>query len=364
MTHSIKRLIAITYSITLLFSNGALANNSELTTVSTFDAQHPPGNIAITPSGRKFLSIHGFYGQNQKIMELLSDGTTKPYPNEQWAYAYNKGKGFYGVLGINVSSDGILWMLDTSGPDHAGRLVGWDTNQEQLHKIIYLAKPTITDTSFLNDLVIDNKHGVIYIADTAQGSQAAIIIVNLKTGEARRVLQDSQYTTAEDIDIVINGRTMNLGGQPARLGVNPITLDPNEDWLYFGSMSGTSVYRIATSAINNKSLSTKALEAKVIRYGTKPISDGITVDGGGNVYVTDITNNAIGVVKPSGDYKVLFKDERLSWPDGFSYGADHKIYFTVNDLHNSPVLSNDKTQNPNKFKVMSFTPLVKGKVGR
>ena len=68
MTHSIKRLIAITYSITLLFSNGALANNSELTTVATFDAQHPPGNIAITPSGRKFLSIHGFYGQNQKII--------------------------------------------------------------------------------------------------------------------------------------------------------------------------------------------------------------------------------------------------------------------------------------------------------
>ncbi|WP_350605641.1 L-dopachrome tautomerase-related protein [Pseudoalteromonas sp. MER144-MNA-CIBAN-0113] len=364
MTHLKKRIIAITYSITLLVSNGALANNSELTTVATFDAQHPPGNIAITPSGRKFLSIHGFYGQNQKIMELLSDGTTKPYPNEQWAYAYNKGKGFYGVLGVNVSSDGILWMLDTSGPDHAGRLVGWDTNQEQLHKIIYLAKPTITDTSFLNDLVIDNKHGVIYIADTAQGTQAAIIIVNLKTGEARRVLQDSQYTTAENIDMVINDRTIRLGGQPARLGVNPITLDPNEDWLYFGSMSGTSVYRIATSAINNEQLSAKALEAKVMRYGTKPISDGITVDGGGNVYVTDITNGAIGVVKPSGDYEVLFKDDRLSWPDGFSYGADHKIYFTVNDLHNSPVLSNDKTQNPNKFKVMSFTPLVKGKVGR
>ncbi|KGK02071.1 MULTISPECIES: L-dopachrome tautomerase-related protein [Pseudoalteromonas] len=364
MTHLKKRLIAITYSITLLVSNGALANNSELTTVATFDAQHPPGNIAITPSGRKFLSIHGFYGQNQKIMELLSDGTTKPYPNEQWAYAYNKSKGFYGVLGVNVSSDGILWMLDTSGPDHAGRLVGWDTNQEQLHKIIYLAKPTITDTSFLNDLVIDNKHGVIYIADTAQGTQAAIIIVSLKTGEARRVLQDSQYTTAENIDMVINGRTMRLGGQPARLGVNPITLDPNEDWLYFGSMSGTSVYRIATSAINNEQLSAKALEAKVMRYGTKPISDGITVDGGGNVYVTDITNGAIGVVKPNGDYEVLFKDDRLSWPDGFSYGADHKIYFTVNDLHNSLVLSNDKTQNPNKFKVMSFTPLVKGKVGR
>ena len=368
MTHIKKLLLAAACSTALLGSNAVSANtdnqNADLKTVATFDAQHPPGNIAITPSGRKFLSVHGFFGQKQKIMELLSDGTTKPYPNEEWAYAYNNGKGFYDVLGINVSSDGVLWMLDTSGPDHAGRLVGWDTNKEQLHKIIYLAKPTITDTSFLNDLVIDNKHGVVYIADTAQGSQAAIITVNLKTGVARRVLQDSYYTTAENIDMVIDGRTMSLGGQPARLGVNPITLDPNEDWLYFGSMSGTSVYRIATSAINNESLSAKALEDKVTRYGTKPISDGIIVDGGGNVYVTDITNGAIGVVKPTGDYEVLFKDERLSWPDGFSYGADHKIYFTVDDLHNSPVLNNGKNQSHGKFKVMSFEPLVKGKVGR
>lgn len=362
---NVKKLLAvIVYGITILVSSSAFANENVLKTVAKFDAQHPPGNIAITPSGRTFLSIHGFYGQKQKIMELLDDGTTIPYPNKEWAYAYDKGKGFHNVLGINVSAEGILWMLDTSGPNHAGRLVGWDTNKEQLHKIIYLAKPIITDGSFLNDLVIDNKHGVVYIADTAQGREAAIITVSLKTGKARRVLQGSPYTTSEDIDIVIDGRTMRIGGQPARLGVNPITLDPNEDWLYFGSMSGTSVYRIATSAINDQSLSAKALNNKVMRYGTKPISDGITVDGGGNVYVTDITNGAIGVVKPSGNYEVLFKDDRLSWPDGFSYGADDKIYFTVNDLHNSPVLGDEKTQNSNKFKVMSFDPLVKGKVGR
>jgi sugar lactone lactonase YvrE len=297
-------------------------------------------------------------------MELLTDGTTIPYPNKEWAFAYNNGKGFYGVLGINVSAEGILWMLDTSGPDHAGRLVGWDTKNEQLHKVIYLAKPTITDTSFLNDLVIDNKHGYIYIADTAQGSQAAIISVNLETGAARRVLQDNSYTTAENIDIVIDGRAMEIGGQPARLGVNPITLEPNEDWLYFGSMSGTSVYRIATSAIINAGLSSKELEQKVQRYGTKPISDGIVVDGGGNVYVTDITNGAIGVVKPNGDYEILFKDERLVWPDGFSYGPDHKIYVTVNELHRSPPLNNGEDASQGKFSVLSFTPLVKGKVGR
>lgn len=359
-----KLLSVIAYSVALLTTATTLANNSDLHTVATFDAQHPPGNIAITPSGRKFLSIHGFYGQKQKIMELMPDGTTKPYPNEEWAYNYNNGKGFYGVLGINVSADGVLWMLDTSGPDHAGRLVGWDTKSEQLDKIIYLAKPTITDKSFLNDLAVDNKNGYIYIADTAQGSQAAIIAVNLKTGAARRILQDSHYTRAENIDIVIEGRTMKIGGQAARLGVNPITLEPNEDWLYFGSMSGTSVYRVATSAIINESLSSKELEGKVQRYGTKPISDGIIVDGGGNIYVTDITNGAIGVVKPSGDYQVLFKDERIVWPDGFSYGDDDKIYLTVNKLHRSPILNNGKDDSQGQYSVLSFKPLVKGKVGR
>jgi sugar lactone lactonase YvrE len=359
-----KLLLAVTFSITLLSAASTSANSSKLHTVAKFDAQHPPGNIAITPSGRKFLSIHGFYGQKQKVMELLGDGTTRPYPNEEWAYTYNNGKGFYDVLGINVSTDGVLWMLDTSGPDHAGRLVGWNTNTEQLHKIIYLAKPTITDTSFLNDLAVDNKNGYIYVADTAQGNQAAIIAVNLKTGAARRILQDSHYTTAENIDMIIEERTIQIGGQPVRLGVNPITLEPNEDWLYFGSMSGTSLYRIATSAIINESLSSKELEKKVQRYGTKPISDGIIVDGGGNVYVTDITNGAIGVVKPSGDYEILFKDERLVWPDGFSYGADHKIYFTVNKLHRSPVLNSGKDTSQGQFSVLSFEPLVKGQVGR
>ncbi len=104
MTHIKKLLLAAACSTALLGSNAVLANtanqNADLKTVATFDAQHPPGNIAITPSGRKFLSVHGFYGQKQKIMELLSDGTTKPYPNEEWAYAYNSGKGFYDVLGF------------------------------------------------------------------------------------------------------------------------------------------------------------------------------------------------------------------------------------------------------------------------
>lgn len=81
----IKKLLLVAACSAAFLTSSVFANtanqNADLKTVATFGAQHPPGNIAITPSGRKFLSVHGFYGQKQKIMELLSDGTTKPYPN-------------------------------------------------------------------------------------------------------------------------------------------------------------------------------------------------------------------------------------------------------------------------------------------
>ncbi|WP_201751617.1 L-dopachrome tautomerase-related protein [Paraglaciecola mesophila] len=337
----------------------------ELETYATFDETTPPGNIAIGSDGRKFLSVHGFYGQSTKVVELFNDGTVKPYPNEEWATKPDENKlGLYDVLGLNVDQNGVLWMLDTSAEDHAGRIVGWNTRSESLEKIIYIAKPMITPGSFLNDLAVDAKHGKIYIADTASNEQAAIIIADIKTGQVRRVLEGSEYTQAEDIDMTIEGRVITLGGQPARLGINPITIDPESNWLYFGSMSGTSIYRIKTADLIDTRLDTSALESKIERYGDKSISDGITIDGGGNVYVTSVTKGAIEVTNPSGKSRTLYKDQRIIWPDGFAYGPDDYIYFTVNELYRSPVLNGGDNASQGEFKVMRFPALSKGKPGR
>lgn len=72
------------------------------------------------------------------------------------------------------------------------------------------------------------------------------------------------------------------------------------EWVYFGSMSGQSLYRIKTSDLRDATLDNLALEERVQRYGDKPISDGITMDGGGNVYITSITDGSIGVVNKEG----------------------------------------------------------------
>ena len=365
MNLSFKLLTSAALVVISIFSLNVTAAEKigQLEVVASLSAETPPGNIAIGQNGRIFLSIHQFYGKSLRIVELLPDGTTKPYPNENWAYAAqdHKSGGLYGVLGLNIDKNGILWLLDAAGPDHAGRLVGWNTKKEQLHKIIYLAKPVITDSSFLNDLAVDSKNNAIYIADTGTDS---IVVVDLKTGAARRVLKESKSTKAEDIDMVIDDQVVYLNGQPVRMGINPITIDNNFNYVYYGAMSGTSIYRIATKDLLDPTLTEQALDKKVQRYGDKPISDGITIDNAGNVYVTSITNDALGVTQPSGDYKPLIKRNDLSWPDGLAVGPKNYIYATVNELHRSPVLNKGKNSTLGEFKIVRFKALSSANIGR
>ena len=89
------------------------------------------------------------------------------------------------------------------------------------------------------------------------------------------------------------------------------------------------------------------------------------VDTGGNVYITAMTDNAIGVTKPDGSYEVLFQsDDDLPWPDGFSIGADGYVYATVNELHRSPVLNGGKDGSLGTYRIVRFPALSDAVSGR
>ncbi len=338
---------------------------AEIETVATFERDTPPGNIAIGPDGRIFMSLHEFYGPATRVVEVLDGGATKPYPTPEWAGApVGDGPGLKGVLGLNVDREGVLWLLDGAAEGRVGRLVAWDTKAEQLHRIIYLGAPISRPDSFLNDLAIDRENEAVYVTDTASAKTSALIVVDLKTGRARRVLEGSAFTRPEDVDMVIDERVITLGDAPARIGANPITVDPTNEWVYFAPMSGTAMYRVRTADLLDEDLTAAELEARVERYGDKPISDGSAVDTGGNVYITAITEDAIGVVRPDGSYETLYQDDAYSWPDGFAIGADGKIYVTINELHRSPPLNGGEDGSLGEFKLLRFDPLAPAVQGR
>ncbi|MEO1006436.1 MAG: L-dopachrome tautomerase-related protein [Cyanobacteria bacterium J06638_38] len=316
---------------------------AELEIVAEFPLEHPPGNIAITPEGRIIMSQHQFYGAPLRVVEVLDDGSVTPFPNQAWSSEpNNKGIGLNTVLGLRADQDGIVWMLDRSdGSGQPGKIVGWDSENDELYQVIYLPQPIIPETPFLNDLAVDLDHNAIYITDTANGDDSALIVVDLNTGFSRRVLEGDISTRPEDVLMVIDERVINLAGEPAKIGVNPITIDPNNEWVYYAPMSGTSLYRVATEDLLDESLTSQELSNRVERYGDKPICDGITVDDAGNVYITSITENAIGVIDETGTYQILYQDEQLlRWTDGMAFSDDDYIYVTVNQLQNSPPLNN------------------------
>lgn len=357
----------IVVSLSSIVHNSVIAQTDELEVVAEFSAEHPPGNIAITPKGRIIMSQHQFYGAPLRVVEVLEDGSVIPFPNETWSREPNdRGVGLNTVLGVRCDREGIVWMLDRSaGEGQPGKIVGWDSENDELYQVIYLPQPVIGDSPFLNDLAVDLDHNAIYITDTASGDDSALIVVDLNTGFSRRVLEGDVSTRPEDIPTIVDERVINLGGQPARVGANPITIDPDNQWVYYAPMSGRSLYRIATADLLDESLSAEELSSRVERYGDKPICDGITVDGAGNVYITSITNNAIGVVDETGEYQILYQDDKLlSWTDGMAFSPDDYIYVTVSQLQNSPPLNNGENDFQPPFYIVRFPALASGRVGR
>ena len=231
-----------------------------------------------------------------------------PFPNASWnAGDLSTDHSFDSVLGIQCDWKGVVWMLDNGFRSGSiPKLVGWDTVENRLARIIHLGPPAIPrqpvfpDNAFFNDLAVDLKNNAIYISHSAI-EDSALIVVDLRSGKARRVLQGHASMVPENTDLVMNGKALNFmlpdaGRLRLLIGVNPIALDSSDEWLYDGTMNGKSMYRIRTSILADAGLTNEQLAQHVERFSEKPICDGISLDNDGNIYISDLESHAIGVI--------------------------------------------------------------------
>ena len=302
-----------------------------------------PGNIAVVGE-RIFISQHQFYNPKHTVVEVVGD-ETKPFAEGA----------VDSVLGIR--SDGkLLWLLDNGMRNQTQRkLVSWDPVANKVERTIDLTSASYDD-SFLNDLAVDRKNEVVYIADPASGKNAALIVVDLKTNTARRVLEGHEAVVPTDVDLIIDGTPLQIK-QPdgklirPRVGVNPIALNSGGDILFFGPMHSKQLYKVQSEMLRDPSMK----QPLVYIYADRPITDGIIVDGT-TIYLGDLDSNAIGVIDNDGDYRELIRDPLLSWVDAFAPAPGGGYYVIANQLHRSAMLNGgvDATQPP--FRILKFTP--------
>lgn len=328
-----------------------------------------PGNVTVMDNGRIIMSLHQFYQPKYTVVEY-KDKTLVPFPNKELVDADSKsGLKLDSVLGIR-SANGIVWMLDNGMRSGVSpKLVGWDTKTDKLHQVITLPTPITPKDTFVNDFAVDTRHNHIFISDPAGGANAALIVVNLNTGKVRRVLEGHASVIPENVDLIIDKVPVQIKDKSGKLnrphiGVNPITEDLNNEWVYFGPMHGNILYRIKADDLADEKLDVKALASRVQRYSDKPISDGITIDKDNNIYLGELAANAIGVISAGRKYRRLAENAGLSWVDSFSFGPAGQLYAVVNRLHQSATLNGGVLKAKPPFYLIQVKSLAAGLPGR
>ena len=310
-----------------------------------------PGNPAVTVDGRILFSQHPLDAPEFKVVELRENGDVVPFPSSSWSRDR-----LGAVIGIEARSNGLVWILDMGGGGISPKLMAWDALNDTLAHQHQIPAPARVEASFLQDLAVVERYGIVVIADmTLPGPFAtpepALIVVDIETGAARRVLQGhaSFMPTLPDVTIEDprgNTRLAALtdGGdvRALKLGLNGISVDPSQDWIYFGCVSGESVFRIPTAALANPELAQEDLGAMIEVYGDKGPSDGLRVDGQGRVFVTDLEQSGIGIATPDGYELVVSGTDLYAWPDGLAFDQDGSLIVTVNQLHRHPSLNGGK----------------------
>jgi sugar lactone lactonase YvrE len=332
-----------------------------------------PGNIAVAGDGRVFISLHPFDNPVHKVAQVLPDGTLKPFPNDIWARdPGGDGVGLSNVIHLKIVKD-TLYIMDMGGAGATPKMVAWDLKSNALKRLWYMPSHVVTAQSFMQDFVVTPDETAAFIADMGQADLAgkadpAIIYLNLETGMAVRKLAGHPSVRPSSKVMRADGQPVELtkeGKQwPLYLGLNPITLDPKGEWVYFGPMGQGAVSRVRVADLVNPALLHDDLAKRVAVFGKKPPSDGILVDGMENVFVTSVNDGSIGVINNRGVYSTWVRDPLLSWPDGMAFGPDGGVYVTVNQLHRAPVFNKgeEKAEPPYMImRVVGGRPMEKGK---
>jgi sugar lactone lactonase YvrE len=329
------------------------------------DLDHPPGNIAVSRTGRIFFTLHPDGAPPLAVAELI-DGKPVPFPSAEFQAERDGVPYFQSILSVRLDRHDRLWALDFARYARGQpRIVAFDIATRELVHHYDFPSDVAPFLSMLNDFQIDPRDGKVYIADASPIRQKpALVVYDPATRTSRRLLERHTSVVPADYVTQAPGRDMVLFGLfTLRIGVDSIALDHRGEWLYYGPFTGDRLYRVATRDLNDATLSHEALAARVEDYAPKTISDGLTMDAGDAVYLSDPEHSAVVRLGADRRLETLLKDARLRWPDGFSWGPDGWLYVTCSSLQHVIMKSSGHVRRHAPYQIFRFKPGASGVPG-
>ena len=321
----------------------------------------PVGNVAVNRDGRIFFTIHPESRPiGNKLLEYVS-GAAVPFPS-----GAAQAELFDTVLGVAIDRLNRLWTIDHGNHGlRPARIIAIDLDTNVIIREQSLSSDIAPAGSFLQDLQISADGRTIVIADASFWRKSpAIIVYDIETGDARRVLESHASVSAEDYMIRSQDRDMEFLGGIASLrgGIAGIALGP--EWLYYGALSGSGLFRVKLSDLRNDKLPPGQLANRVERYSDKPLSDGLSVDVQGNVYITDVEHSSVFVVGAQRNLETLIQSPDIRWPDALSFGPDGYLYIADSALPELILQSREHIEASGPYRIFRFRPGFEGVPGQ
>lgn len=299
--------------------------------------------VAVSAEGRIFVNYPLWKGKSIPFsVAELKNNIVKPYPDEEWntwkPEMSSAPAHFVCVQSVYCDDNDYLWVLDPANPRFEGvipgaaKLVKIDLKTDEIVQKYYFDEKIAPEACYLNDVRIDTKNKFAYITDSGLGG---IIVLDLKTGESRRLLANHSSARSEDITLTINGKKwLRPDGSRPQVHSDGIALSPDGVYLYYQALTGRNLYRIKTEFLRNPDYTIEEIADAVELMGKTGAADGIMFGQDGKLYLSSIENNAIKTFDPATKkVKTIVKDPRILWPDSFACGPDGFMYFTTSRIH-------------------------------
>ncbi len=302
----------------------------------------------IDRNGNHYLSVPrwapGIPGTVNRVVVVDGRPVLDPFPSWEMN-EIGKPAALQSVLGWEIDENNRAWFLDQGHiegspcEEGAQKLVCWDLDTNTLVRSVPIPNEIADFTaSFLNDLVIDNTNGFIYIADSGIFSdplQGQLIVYDINNDRLRRVLH--QHVSTQDVP----GYWFEIDGskvwpdEPMRTGADGIALSADRRTLYWCALTARHLYSIDTSVLMDFDTDDATIEAAVVDHGDKGTNtDGMSADNNSLIYYTMLEGKGIGVFDPAvGSYETVVTDDRMVWVDGMTFDNQGNLIFNNNRLH-------------------------------
>jgi len=321
--------------------------------------------ITVSKTGRLFVNFPRWSDRYvNAVLEAMPDGSAKPFPDKDWNEWDMKpataGRHFVCVQSVVVDDTDALWILDPAAPALASvvpggaKLVKVDLKRNQVSRVISFSSDIAKPDSYLNDVRFDTRRNTAYITDSGAGG---LVVVDLQSGKAHRALDGNPSVMVEKgVQVVVDGKLLLRYSKPPQFNSDGIALSPDGQYVYYKAVTANTLHRIKTDVLRDTSAPPERVAAAVEKVADTFPTDGLWMDSKQNLYLSDVTHNAVTRRSANGRMEQIVADPRLQWPDTFSEGSDGAIYITASHIDDSPAYNEGKSTRKLPYPVFKFQP--------